>query len=1374
MAGLRSPSNLAYIQTTATKKAPVAKAKVRFAADARQGREPSPSGRSSADETFERALGVLDHIVQKDEQRNAGKMRMAASPTRTAASPMRVAASPTRVTSGREDPPQFALAESQEMNRILTEQLRMLQRKVNRMGKDGNAPPDQEVEVMAKRYNTMKKKLASVTGVLEEVTIANKTLLTKNEELKRRIRGNDAPSKREQTVYHQDQEELIATIRGLEEKVEDYREEKMSAKATQSRKDAKYKKLESSLADATYENSQLNAKNTALELELVATKDKLENAQEAFKQGEKEKQRLTNQISDLFSGLDQMTETNEKLASQISVEKTYKNEKSHQEEAQSNFTEDIRERKEALQEKVDQLKTRLGDAVKTAKKFEDMPHQVEEMKRKMDVQEVSHRSEIAVMQTEVSKLKTMNSALEIEVAGLNVRLDGAHKEINVTREARNELYEETRMKQQRRERAPTPEPMSDNQVLFSNMDDHMTDLERLNKRLENEKDTIQQRYLKCCAEYDEVNEANRKLATKNKDLMEANLELEKEATHSKGTVNGKAAMVSALARKIEELQYQRTELMDERTTLETQITVEKNAMVMANTNISELEVRIATYESEVAGLNIEIQELNEENERLQQFESQTHEKREELKEKRQTIESLEAKIEELENEKSSMEEKMKQAEGEVEAHKNTIAASSKQVADLGGSNALQESKIAELEEKLEASKLELTAMQKTHEEFIESQKKSYDEKVATWEGKVASVNSEWQETMDDVINEWQIKYDDSSDQWQAKFDTVLEESEAKLKDLNEEWQTKYDFTAKENTLLTEKCANMKNVYDTKNRANDVWEELQGKLDQSEANLVQAKEDNNELTATNIELEKQVNAQVEQIKRMNEYSVTAAKKQNERMTEVKERTMILQGKCVKLENANADLQAKHEASRTEAKSLSARYKCTAIEVEQMENQFTSLSKEIVSHGRNSSDAAMVSIVSALHKQVEQFKKERRQLYQSQATIEAKATVHRNAMVAATSQIAEIENEKEALQDQLRDLKVKLDDAKGEIETAHQSVAVTQSALNALGKIDAERQTKTDDLRELNADMTKKNTTLTLEQTELQAAHSELQSKYDTCCSELESLKVRVTTQDSVKRSSVAMASTQLAELSARNSSLERDLATAKEEVKEAHDEMESAREEMESSMSLYRRKLDAMTQLNVECQAKIYELEKTIEKNDYVADPTELKATMATCQQQLADQTQSNEVYKNLIDQLTKMNEDLKAQVNSHKDSLEAMKESEATMSAQEVKLSTMTEELATLTNENSDMKDTLKALTNKLTAVTKDRENARDEGKYLLKRIDDLSSAKDKVDKTLKDWKRVSKGKMRELSFRNTHLTSSNQEKANEIERLRNLISRRR
>ena len=90
------------------------------------------------------------------------------------------------------------------------------------------------------------------------------------------------------------------------------------------------------------------------------------------------------------------------------------------------------------------------------------------------------------------------------------------------------------------------------------------------------------------------------------------------------------------------------------------------------------------------------------------------------------------------------------------------------------------------------------------------------------------------------------------------------------------------------------------------------------------------------------------------------------------------------------------------------------------------------------------------------------------------------------------------------------------------------------------------------------------------------------------------------------------------------------------------------------------------------------------------------------------------------------------------------------------------------------MKGALQALTEKLKDVTKDRENARDEGKYLLARIDDLSAAKDKVDKTLKDWKRVSKGKMRELTFRNTQLNSSNQEKAKEIERLRNLISHRR
>jgi len=954
-----------------------------------------------------------------------------------------------------------------------------------------------------------------------------------------------------------------------------------------------------------------------------------------------------------------------------------------------------------------------------------------------------------------------------------LRLEGAHKEINVTREANTELHEEFRMKQMQELQAKN-EPKSDNHVLFNNMDKHINEVERLNRRLEDEKDAIQQKYLKCCAEYDEVNEANRKLATKNKELMEANLELEKAATHSKGTVNGKAAMISALARKIEELQSQRRELMDGQATLETQITVEKSAMVMAKTNIAELEARIVSYESEVSDLNVEIQELNQENERLQQFESRTHEEQQQLKEKQKMIESLEEKIAELENEKNCMEEKVKMAEAEVEAHKSTIAEAEK-----------QESKIAELNEKLEGKKLEFEAMKKTHEEYIENRKKSDDENSTSWQTKLSDTNSKWHQTMDDVINEWQIKYDDVIDEWEAKLNTAMEESEAKLSSTDEEWQlkfdvsnarwqAKYDSSIKENSLLTDKVDMMTNVYEMKNRANEAWEELQRKLDECQAKLNQSQEDSAELTTTNVELEKQVNAHVEHIKRMNEYSMTAAKKQNERLTELKERTMILQDKCMKLENDNAGLQAKDEASRTEVKSLTARYKCTAIEVEQMENQFMNLSKEIVSHGNNSNNAAMTSIIAALNKQVEQFKKERRQLYESQATIEAKATVHRNAMVAATSQIAELETEKEVLQDQLKDLKTKLDDAVKETEVAHKSVAVTQSALQSLGKLDKDRQAKVEDMRQKKKDLELKNTTLGEEHSKLQAAHADLEAKHANCCSELESIKERVLTQESVKRSSNAMASTQLSELSARNTSLERSLATAKEELREAHSEMESAREDMESSMAQYRAKLDAMTQLNVECQAKIYELEQTIEKNDYVADPSELKATLATCQQQLADQSKSNDVYKNLIDQLTQMNDDLKAQVSAHTDSLESMKENEANMSAQETKLNELKGELAKISKENSEMKQTLKALTDKLKQVTVDRENARDEGKYLLARIDDLSVAKDKLDKTLKDWKRVSKGKMRELTFRNTQLTSSNQEKAKEIGRLRNLISHRR
>jgi chromosome segregation ATPase len=1216
---------------------------IRFAIETRDdrgwnNRSTASSDRSSslesgaASESFRRALSEIDELIVRDEKRSVEK------------------------NSARS---QFELEESREMNRVLAEQLQLLHKTFTQQKKDGTQ------NVLEKKYITMKNKLSSVT-------MANQALLTKNEELQSRLRSGAGQTKT--SVETEDREGLHAIIASLTTKVEEQKQEKMSFLAVQARTEAKATAQKNSIDFASTQISDLNARNTALEIETVSLKDELQDSKEAMENEAKEKEKLTKQISELFEDLDDMTETskglmarNEKLVVQIcdfseEGSRSCQQEQSHQQESQKSFMADIRARKLALQNKVANLNSKLGDAMSQAREREGIEEKMEEMERRMETRASTHQGEMVVVSTEMSELKARKSALELEIAGLKVRLENAHKEINVTRKGNASLIEEARRTveiESKKKQEESTQPKA-----ASHLDQHIGQLERNIKVLEDEKAALQTKYESCCNEFDFVNNSNRVLATKNRELQTQNRTFQKEANQCREEMEAKRAIVAALASKVEDLQVQRMALIGDKASVETQVTVERNSMVMASTQIAELDARNAALE-------LEISELND------KLDSNENQKESDARKDDVDKKAMQAMIEVLQNERKALSEDRNRIEAEVSVHKNSWQIASQQNAELSARNAGLETEI------------------------------------------------------DDLKNQ--------------------------------------------NAVLVHDNSEMRIVYESKSRTNEEWTELQTQHDECRSKLDLAQETNKESAKTNKEMESQVCMQVNLINQLNHESQCKIRNLENFNHELKNKSLNLQEQHDRMESTQTELQAKYELSRSDVSSLTRRNKCLGREVEQQDSQFQTLSKEIVTNGMKGNSSAMTSIISALNRKVEHLQEEKHRLFETQASIEAQSTVHRNSMVVATTQIAELCAKKGALETEISELKAKLDDASNEIQTAHESMSVTQSTLNSINQLNEERQTKLDDLMHENDEMAQKNETLTHEQSELYASHTELVKKYESCSTELDSLQSQFQTQQSVQRSSMAISSTQISELSAINAALEIDIANLNDQLQTANQEIRATREAMSASVSVYTDKLDVLNQLNKACQSKIDEWENSkaalVQES---ASSKELRATLEDCKGQLVDQTYSNGVYKGLISQLNEMNDDLKTQYKAKKKEIESLREQKTDLTEQTKESARMKDELETLLKQKNEVDQSLANLKKTSSEVMKDRDVARREESYLSLRVDDLVKTEDKLEKTLKDWKRVSKGKMRQLNFMNTNLEKSNQEKTKEIERLRVRIMRRR
>ena len=200
---------------------------------------------------FESALNELDNIVAGDERRQEIEKFV----SRT----------------------QNELDESREMNRVLAEQLTLLQEQMKKF-ENGDS----------KKYDKMKQKLTSLTGVLEELTLANQALVSKNKELEEQVKTLAV----QEGSRNESSAQLKRMVGVLTKKIDEIQEEEARTKA----------------------------KNTNLEIELSALNGVLDEAikqtklaQAARRDESREKQNLQKQIAELFVDLEEMTETSKGL-----------------------------------------------------------------------------------------------------------------------------------------------------------------------------------------------------------------------------------------------------------------------------------------------------------------------------------------------------------------------------------------------------------------------------------------------------------------------------------------------------------------------------------------------------------------------------------------------------------------------------------------------------------------------------------------------------------------------------------------------------------------------------------------------------------------------------------------------------------------------------------------------------------------------------------------------------------------------------------------------------------------------------------------------------------------------------------------------------
>ena len=249
----------------------------------------SPSVDVSAN--FANALDALDDIVATDEKRQEVQKSLAKT--------------------------QRELAESREMNRVLAEQMKLVQIEMNKFKSGDNG--------ISQKYDKMKTRLTSLTSVLEDLTMANQALLARNKELERQIKH--LKSQESGTESNAKFKSMVGT---LSKKIEEIQEEEAKTRAKNANLETelaalkgvldvalkKTKQAHEATKEARDENT-LFARNERMNIELSGLQQQLEESNSTKDRKIKDLQKTNQELqAKVAASVDELEMVKKALATQ--------------------------------------------------------------------------------------------------------------------------------------------------------------------------------------------------------------------------------------------------------------------------------------------------------------------------------------------------------------------------------------------------------------------------------------------------------------------------------------------------------------------------------------------------------------------------------------------------------------------------------------------------------------------------------------------------------------------------------------------------------------------------------------------------------------------------------------------------------------------------------------------------------------------------------------------------------------------------------------------------------------------------------------------------------------------------------------------------
>lgn len=240
---------------------------------------------------FANALDALDDIVATDEKRQEVEKSLAKT--------------------------QRELAESREMNRVLAEQMKLVQIEMKKFKSGDNS--------ISQKYDKMKTKLTSLTGVLEDLTMANQALLARNKELERQIK--QLTSQESGTESNAKFKSMVGT---LSKKIEEIQEEEAKTRAKNANLETelaalkgvldvalkKTKQAHEATKEARDENT-LFARNERMNIELSGLQQQLEESNSTKDRKIKDLQKTNQELqAKVAASVDELEMVKKALATQ--------------------------------------------------------------------------------------------------------------------------------------------------------------------------------------------------------------------------------------------------------------------------------------------------------------------------------------------------------------------------------------------------------------------------------------------------------------------------------------------------------------------------------------------------------------------------------------------------------------------------------------------------------------------------------------------------------------------------------------------------------------------------------------------------------------------------------------------------------------------------------------------------------------------------------------------------------------------------------------------------------------------------------------------------------------------------------------------------